>query len=115
MSPVRYQPPGRKGGRIERGVEMARFREFGTARTDFAIRARRDILAVIVDEPHFRTRDRTSLGVELLFERVPDDARGYRRMLARSVAMIDGETLALAALDQRGWHGSSANEILAQR
>src|SRR3546814_1760743 len=53
--------------------------------------------------------------MELFVERVADDARGYRWMLARSVAVIDGKPLPLATFDQRRWHGRSTDQILTQR
>src|SRR3546814_13533069 len=72
-------------------------------------------MAVVVDEAHFGPGDRASLGMELLVERIVDDARRHGRMFARPVAMIDGETLGLAALDQRCRNGRRADQILTER
>src|SRR3546814_14556684 len=52
--------------------------------------------------------------MELFVERVADDARGYRWMLARSVAVIDGKPLPLATFDQRRWHGRSTDQIRSE-
>src|SRR3546814_10831664 len=53
--------------------------------------------------------------MELLVERIVDDARRHGRMFARPVAMIDGETVGLAALDQRCRNGRRADQILTER